>query len=112
MDPFFSRIHAVLVGSVATNPSAIVRAMPYVVEAAFWTWIGWTFWLGLRAQWLSITKNTTPPELKMPGMRGFEVPTAVMPDGTKVRARATPDWRIAAWEPVEERPPSDPKVMN
>ena len=110
IDTFLHRIHAVLVGSVAQHPSAIVRAMPYLLEAAFWVWVAATFWWGLRWQYERITGNTPAPQQKTPGAPGFTPPEATMPDGTRVRAVATRDWQIAAWEPIPDA--RDAKVMT
>jgi hypothetical protein len=99
MDSILARIHATLVGSVAQHPNAIVRVMPYWIEAAFWVWVAATFWIGLRWQYERITGNTTEKPKQMPGAPGFEPPTQQLPDGSMVRAEANADWTIRAWVP-------------
>lgn len=99
MDSLLSRIHAVLVRSVENHPNAIVRVMPYFVEAGLWVWVAATFWLGLRWQYERITGNTPVAQHKNPGQPGFEPPTQTLPDGSMVRAEANADWTIRAWVP-------------
>jgi hypothetical protein len=109
MGNLFALLHEAAVHSVEHHPNAIVRAMPYILEAAFWLWVAYTFWVGLRWQYERISGNTPAPQQKTPGQPGFEAPEATMPDGTRVRAVATRDWQIAAWEPIPDA--RDARVM-
>lgn len=94
-----ARIHATMVHSVEHHPNAIVRAMPYMIEAGIYVWVAWTFWVGLRYQYERIVGNTLEQPKQMPGAPGFEPPTQQLPDGSMVRAEANPDWSIRAWVP-------------
>jgi hypothetical protein len=109
MGNLFARLHEAAVHSVEHHPNAIVRIMPYLIEAAIYIWLAATFWLGLRWQYERITGNTPAADQKTPGQPGFTPPEATMPDGTRVRAVATRDWQIAAWEPIPDA--RDAKVM-
>ena len=110
MGNIFVRLHEAAVRSVEHHPNAIVRVMPYILEAALYFWIAYTFWRGLVDQYTRITGNTPAPQQKPPGAPGFTPPEATMPDGTRVRAVATRDWQIAAWEPIPDA--RDAKVMS
>jgi hypothetical protein len=85
--------------------------MPYALEAVFLTYFMFTLWLGLRVQrawWLRITG--AGPELpKQPGAVDFAAPTTLI-DGRPHRARAAPDFSIAAWEPIPDA--RDAKVVR
>jgi hypothetical protein len=99
MDAIFARIHVMLVGMSAHSQSDIVRAMPYLLEAAVWSWVAVTFWLGIRVQLRGIGVNTPEQPTQKPGTLGFEPPTQQLPDGSMVRAEANADWTIRAWVP-------------